>query len=253
MTWDPKNYLSYADERTRPAADLLARVPDVSPARVADLGCGPGNSTALLAARWPEASIDGVDSSDAMLNRAAETRVKANWILADLAQWSPPDSYDVIYSNATYQWLPDHRSLLPRLVGFVKPGGTFAFQVPSNFNAPSHALMREVAQSGPWAAKLGDVREAGVLSPADYYEILSPLSRTLDIWETTYLQVLDGDDPVFRWVSATGLRPFVQALDAAEREAFSNAYRMRLREAYPKRADGKTLFPFQRLFAVANK
>ncbi|HVP83743.1 MAG TPA: trans-aconitate 2-methyltransferase [Rhizomicrobium sp.] len=253
MTWDPKNYLSFADERTRPAADLLARVPDVAPARVADLGCGPGNSTALLVARWPGASVDGVDSSDAMLKQAGDSGVKANWILADLAQWSASRPYDVVYSNATYQWLPDHRSLLPRLFGFVKPGGTFAFQVPCNFNAPSHNLMREVAEAGPWAAKLRNVREASVLSPDSYYDILSPLSRSLDIWETTYLQVLDGDDPVFRWVSATGLRPFVQALDGAQREAFSDAYRARLRQAYPKRADGKTLFAFQRLFAVVAK
>jgi trans-aconitate 2-methyltransferase len=251
MSWDPKKYLSYADERTRPAADLLARVPDASPVRVADLGCGPGNSTGLLAARWPDARIDGVDSSDAMLKQAQTSAVSANWILADLANWVPDTAYDVVFSNATYQWLPDHRSLLPRLFGFVRPGGTFAFQVPCNFDAPSHVLMREVAEAGPWAAKLRNVREASVLPADAYYDILSPLARALDIWETTYLQVMDGDDPVFDWVSATGLRPFVQALDEAEREAFTQAYRLRLHHAYPKRADGKTLFPFQRLFVVA--
>jgi trans-aconitate 2-methyltransferase len=251
MSWDPKKYLSYADERTRPAADLLARVPDASPVRVADLGCGPGNSTGLLAARWPDARIDGVDSSDAMLKQAQTSAVSANWILADLANWVPDTAYDVVFSNATYQWLPDHRSLLPRLFGFVRPGGTFAFQVPCNFNAPSHVLMREVAEAGPWAAKLRNVREASVLGADVYYDILSPLARRLDIWQTTYLHVLEGDDPVFDWVSATGLRPFMQALDEAEREAFTQAYRLRLHHAYPKRADGKTLFPFQRLFVVA--
>jgi trans-aconitate 2-methyltransferase len=177
--------------------------------------------------------------------------VSANWILADLANWVPDTAYDVVFSNATYQWLPDHRSLLPRLFGFVRPGGTFAFQVPCNFDAPSHVLMREVAEAGPWAAKLRNVREASVLPADAYYDILSPLARALDIWETTYLQVMEGDDPVFDWVSATGLRPFVQALDEAEREAFMQAYRLRLHHAYPKRADGKTLFPFQRLFVVA--
>jgi trans-aconitate 2-methyltransferase len=230
---------------------LLARVPDASPVRVADLGCGPGNSTGLLAARWPDARIDGVDSSDAMLKQAQTSAVSANWILADLANWVPDTAYDVVFSNATYQWLPDHRSLLPRLFGFVRPGGTFAFQVPCNFDAPSHVLMREVAEAGPWAAKLRNVREASVLGADAYYDILSPLARALDIWETTYLQVMEGDDPVFDWVSATGLRPFVQALDEAEREAFMQAYRLRLHHAYPKRADGKTLFPFQRLFVVA--
>ncbi len=157
----------------------------------------------------------------------------------------------MVFSNATYQWLPDHAALLPRLMQFVKAGGTFAFQVPNNFSAPSHALMREVAASGAWASKLGHVREASVLSVEAYYDILSPLVRSVDLWETTYLHVLEGDDPVFDWVSATGLRPFVQALAGSEREAFSEIYRARLREAYPKRADGKTLFAFQRLFAVA--
>jgi trans-aconitate 2-methyltransferase len=251
MSWDPKKYLSYADERTRPAADLLARVTNDAPMRVADLGCGPGNSTGLLAARWPDARIDGVDSSDAMLKQAQTSAVSANWILADLANWVPDTAYDVVFSNATYQWLPDHRSLLPRLFGFVRPGGTFAFQVPCNFDAPSHVLMREVAEAGPWAAKLRNVREASVLGADVYYDILSPLARRLDIWQTTYLQVMEGDDPVFDWVSATGLRPFMQALDEAEREAFMQAYRLRLHHAYPKRADGKTLFPFQRLFVVA--
>ena len=251
MSWDPKKYLSYADERTRPAADLLARVTNDAPMRVADLGCGPGNSTALLSARWPRSHIDGVDSSDAMLQQARLSGVPAHWILADLASWTPDATYEVVFSNATYQWLPDHKALLPRLFGFVRPGGTFAFQVPCNFNAPSHVLMREVASEGPWAAKLRNVREASVLGADAYYDILSPLARTLDIWETTYLQVMEGDDPVFDWVSGTGLRPFVQALDEAEREAFTQAYRLRLRHAYPKRADHKTLFPFQRLFVVA--
>jgi trans-aconitate 2-methyltransferase len=251
MSWDPKKYLSFADERTRPAADLLARVPDVTPMRVADRGCWTAMWTAVLTARWPRSHVDGVDSSDAMLQQARLSGVPAHWILADLANWTPEATYEVVFSNATYQWLPDHKSLLPRLFGFVRPGGTFAFQVPCNFNAPSHVLMREVAGDGPWAAKLRNVREASVLSPDGYYDILAPLARRLDIWETTYLQVMEGDDPVFDWVSATGLRPFVQALDGDERDAFSRAYRLRLRHAYPKRADGKTLFPFQRLFVVA--
>lgn len=253
MTWEPDVYLAFAGERTRPAADLLARVRNVAPARVVDLGCGPGNSAALLAARWPEASIDGVDSSDAMLEQAKASGVKARWIKADLADWTPRKTYDVIFSNAAFQWLPDHGALLPRLFSFVKPGGSFAFQVPSNFGAPSHVLMREVAQEGPWAHKLGHVREASVLPAEAYYDIFSPCCRTLDIWETAYLHVLEGEDPVFRWVSGTGLRPFLQALGDTEQEAFSDAYRARLRNAYPKRADGKTLFPFRRLFVVAER
>jgi len=253
MTWNPQIYLAYASERTRPAAELLARVPDENPGRVADLGCGPGNSTALLAARWPKAQVDGVDSSPDMLKEAQAAGIPANWIEADVQSWSPDAPYDVIYSNATYQWLGDHERLLPRLMSYVNKGGTFAFQVPRNFADPSHVLMHDVANNGPWKAKLADVRPASVLSPERYYDILSPLSASLDIWETIYLQVMEGDDPVYRWVSATGLRPFAQALAGEEREQYLAEYRRRLRQAYPRRADGKTLFPFRRLFAVARR
>jgi trans-aconitate 2-methyltransferase len=251
MSWDPAKYLSFADERTRPAADLLARISTAAPARVADLGCGPGNSTALLAARWPQAAIDGIDSSEEMLAKARGAGVQANWINADLAQWTAQAQYDVVFSNATLQWLGNHRALLPRLLAFVEKGGTFAFQVPDNFGAPSHSLMREIASNGPWAAKLRNIREASVLKAEDYYDILSPRTRALDIWSTTYLQILEGNEPVYRWVSATGLRPYAQALSGSERETFLDTYRAGLRDAYPRRSDGKTLFPFQRLFAVA--
>jgi len=253
MSWDPKIYLSYASERTRPAAELLARIPCGSPKRVADLGCGPGNSTALLAARWPECELEGIDSSPDMLKEAQASGVPAKWITADVQQWSPPAPYDVIYSNATFQWLEDHERLLPRLMGFVAKDGYLAFQVPRNFADPSHVLMREVAADGPWRKKLKDVRGAGVLSPERYFDIVSPLSASLDIWETVYFQVMEGEDPVYRWVSATGLRPFAQALEGREREDYLAEYRRRLRKAYPRRADGKTLFPFRRLFAVARR
>ncbi|HTO41583.1 MAG TPA: trans-aconitate 2-methyltransferase [Rhizomicrobium sp.] len=251
MSWNPQAYLSFADERTRPAADLLARVRAGAPLRVADLGCGPGNSTGLLAARWAGAVIDGVDSSAAMLAQAARSGVAANWMLADLRDWVPEAGYDVLFSNATLQWLSDHAVLLPRLMGFVRVGGTFAFQVPENFSAPSHLLMREVADSGPWADRLREVRTGSVLSAEEYYAIVSPLARAVDIWQTTYLHVLEGDDPVLEWVGATGLRPFVQALEGEMRAGFLAAYRAKLRAAYPKRADGRTLFAFRRLFVVA--
>lgn len=251
MDWNPQNYLNFADERTRPAADLLARVRVALPQRVVDLGCGPGNSTGLLAARWPGAEVEGVDSSAAMLAEAARSGVRARWVEADLNAWVPDAAYDVVFSNATFQWLGAHRVLLPRLMGFVRPGGVFAFQVPENFSAASHRLMREVAANGPWAERLRGVREASVLSVDDYYGIVSPLARAVDIWQTTYLHVLEGDDPVLGWVSATGLRPFTQALEGEERVRFLDAYRARLREAYPIRADGRTLFAFRRLFVVA--
>jgi trans-aconitate 2-methyltransferase len=253
MVWNPQTYLAFADERTRPAVELLARIPDEAPARVIDLGCGPGNSTATLRARWPAAAIEGLDSSPEMLAQAKASGVAATWIEANVATWQAAKSYDVIYSNATYQWLGDHPVLLPRLIGFVKPGGTFAFQVPHNMDAPSHALMRETAAAGPWATRLARVREVAVLTPADYYAILRPHAAAIDIWETEYLHVLTGEDAVYHWVSGTGLRPFVQALDGAERDTFIAAYKQKLLAAYPPRADGATLFPFKRLFAVARR
>ncbi|MES2293145.1 MAG: trans-aconitate 2-methyltransferase [Pseudomonadota bacterium] len=253
MTWNPETYLAFAGQRTRPAADLLARVPASHPARVIDLGCGPGNSTALLAARWPDAGLEGLDSSADMLKQAQASGVPANWILADIAAWTPQAPYDVIFSNATFQWLPDQAALFSRLMSFVKSGGVFAFQVPVNFNAPSHDLMREAAADPRWKAKLEAVRDIQRGSAKAYYEILKPHAAMLDIWQTEYLQLLDGEDAVYRWVSGTGLRPFVQALDGEERDAFIAAYKAKLNAAYPRRADGTTLFPFQRLFVVAVK
>ena len=253
MSWDPDVYMQFAGERTRPAVELLAHVPLRAPVRVIDLGCGPGNSTALLAARWPMARIEGLESSPDMLAKARSSGVGAKWIEGDVESWSPDARYDVIFSNATLHWIAAHHILLPRLMGFVADGGALAFQVPQNFDAPSHVLMREVAGNGPWSTKLVGARQVNVLSPDAYFDILAPLAVSIDIWETTYLHVLDGDDPVLEWVSGTGLRPFMQPLGADEREDFIARYRARLREAYPRRSDGKTLFPFQRLFVVAQR
>lgn len=253
MAWDPEVYLTFAAERTRPAAELLARVPLKAPRRAIDLGCGPGNSTALLAARWPQAELEGLESSPEMLVKAKASGVPAKWIAGEVETWQPETAYDVVFSNATLHWIANHRALLPRLMGFVADGGALAFQVPRNFHFPSHVLMREVAESGPWAQKLSGARKINVEEPETVFDILAPLSKSLDLWETSYLHVLEGEDPVLEWVSGTGLRPFLAPLEASEREAFLADYRARLREAYPRRADGKTLFPFKRLFAVAMK
>jgi len=253
MTWNPGTYLAFADQRTRSAADLLARVPAQRPARVIDLGCGPGNSTALLAARWPDAGLEGLDSSADMLAQARASGVPAGWVLADLAAWSPQAPYDVIFSNATFQWVPDQAALFPRLMGFLAPGGIFAFQVPVNFNAPSHVLLWETAADSRWKGKLAAIRETERGRPELYYDMLRPHAAALDIWQTEYLQLLEGEDAVYRWVSGTALRPYVQALDGAERDAFIAAYKAKLNAAYPRRADGTTLFPFRRLFVVATK
>lgn len=251
--WNPDVYMKFGNERTRPTMELLARVPLAAPLQVIDLGCGPGNSTALLAARWPDAQIDGLESSPEMLAKARASGVRAHWIEGDVESWNPDSRYDAVFSNAALHWIADHRALLSRLMRHVAEGGVLAFQVPLNFDAPSHVLMREVANSGPWAAKLTGARQVNVLSPEEYFDILAPFAKTIDIWETTYLHVLQGDDPVLAWMGGTGLRPFVQRLDANEREAFIAQYRVRLHEAYPRRADGKTPFPFQRLFAVAQR
>jgi trans-aconitate 2-methyltransferase len=252
MTWDPKTYLAFGDERTRPAAELVARIYLDEPGRIADLGCGPGNSTALLAARWPGAKIDGIDNSAAMLAAARDSGVAANWIEADVAGWAPDCAYDLIYSNATLQWVSGHETLLPRLVSFLAPGGALAFQVPRNFSLPSHTIAQELARDPRWAGRLANVRDWWtVREPENYYGILEPLADNMDIWETRYLQVLDGPDAVYRWVQGTGLRPFVDALKGEEREAFVAEYRSRAAAAYPRRASGVTLFPFLRLFCVA--
>jgi trans-aconitate 2-methyltransferase len=254
MAWDPKTYMSFGAERTRPAIELLARVPLESPARVADLGCGPGNSTALLVAHWPNADVEGVDSSAEMLSDARKSDIKARWTQADISAWEPSSDYDVIFSNAAYQWVSDHTALLPRLVSHVAPGGAFAFQVPRNFGDPCHTLMHEVAQNDRWAAKLKGVRDrASVLEPEAYFGILEPRCDRIDIWEIRYVQVLTGEDAVYRWMMGTGLRPFANALEGAEREAFLAEYRRRVGEAYPMRAGGVTLYPFRRLFCVARK
>ena len=252
MAWDPKTYLVFGEERTRPAHELLARVATDHPARVVDLGCGPGNSTALLAARWPDADLEGVDSSAEMLSEARKSIFSARWTEADIATWKPSQLYDVIFSNATLQWLPDHKRLLPQIMSHVAKDGVFAFQVPRNFTDPCHTLIHDIARNPHWADKLKGVRDWwNVLDPPGYFDILEPHARSIDIWETRYVQVLEGEDAVFRWMSGTGLRPFANALAGKEREDFLEEYRVRVGAAYPRRKSGVTLYPFQRLFCVA--
>ena len=251
MAWDPKIYLAFGEERTRPARELLAQIDLTHPAHVVDLGCGPGNSTALLAARWPDAELEGIDSSAEMLEEARRSKFEANWLQADIAQWNPSRTYDVVYSNATFQWIADHARLLPAIAKHLAPEGVFAFQVPRNFEEPCHTLIREVARNGPWRDKLKDVRDWwNVREPEEYFDILEPHARALDLWETTYQQVLEGEDAVYRWMMGTGLRPFANALEGAEREAFLAEYRTRVGQAYPRRESGVTLYPFRRLFCV---
>ncbi len=252
MSWDPTQYLRFGDERLRPALDLLARIPAERPARVIDLGCGPGNVTAVLAERWPGAAVEGVDGSAAMLGRARSAVPGAAFTQADIATWAPATSPEVIYSNAALHWLGDHETLLPRLLSLLAPGGWLAVQVPMMHDAPLRRLQPEVAAAGPWAARLAGIGSAPpVLAAGVYWDLLRPHARALDLWETTYWHALSGEDAVAQWALGSSLRPFLDALDEAERPGFVDAYRAALRPHYPHRADGTTLLPFRRLLLVA--
>lgn len=254
--WDPTTYLQFAGERGRPFADMVAQVRAEDPLQVVDLGCGPGQLTATLAQRWPAAEVVGLDSSPEMVERARSSQDgrlrtgRLRFAVSDLREWQPDQPVDVIISNATLQWVPRHRELFPRLVGALRPGGWFAFQVPGNFAEPSHRLLHELAADPRFAAATAGVERPAAAEPADYLADLSALGCRVEVWETTYLHVLSGPDPVFRWISGTGARPVLQALDADRRAVFEREYRALLRQAYPRQPYG-TVLPFRRVFAVA--
>jgi len=253
-TWDPDRYLTYADERGRPFVELVARVGAESPATVVDLGCGPGNLTTLPRARWPAAAIRGLDSSPEMIEKAQELEPSIAFEVADLRDWAGPDSradpVDLLVANATLQWVPGHLDLLPDLVGRVSPGGWFAFQVPGNFGEPSHTIRTELAAETPYAEHTRGVAVPSSHDPAVYLAALAAVGCRVDAWETTYLHVLTGPDPVFTWVSGTGARPTLQALPDDLRPEFEAEFRRRLRTAYPEH-DGRVVLPFRRIFVVA--
>ncbi len=261
MSWNPTQYLKFAAPRLRPALDLFARVELEAPRLVYDLGCGTGRLTQLMAARWPGAHVVGVDSSAEMLALAAgEAQARGiEWQQADLGGWAPSATPEgppqLIYSNAALHWLPDHATLLPGLVAALAPGGVLAVQMPRNFEAPSHTAIADTVLAGPWRDRLAlMLRPSPVASPAWYFGVLFPHAASIDIWETEYLQVLTGTDPVKEWTKGTWLAPFLAALaDDAERARFEADYAARVRAAYPPRADGRTLFPFRRLFMLVRR
>lgn len=261
VTWDPDLYVRFADHRDRPFHDLLARV-SAAPeevARAADLGCGPGTLTATLRDRWPSARVLGVDSSAEMIDKASQGPTEdplLRFVQQDLRDWirqEPLSGYDLIVSNATLQWVPDHLDLLPDLVCLLRPAGWLAIQIPGNHDAPLHTILRELARSGRYAAHAAPAADRFTLpGPTDYLRVLAGLGCQVDAWETTYYQVLHGPDPVYRWISGTGARPVLQALPEDPREQFVAEYQERLRQAYPAQDVG-TVLPFRRVFAVARR
>ena len=258
--WDPGQYHRFTDHRLRPALELLDRVPITGASIVYDLGCGSGNVTWVIAERFAGARVAGVEISSEMLAKAAEPPSRIEWIQADIAGWEPERAPELIYSNAALHWIDDHAALFPRLFGFVAPGGCLAVQMPLSFSMPSHVLMREtLANGGVNGSRLGDealsaaVVRKWVLDAGEYYDLLAPEAASVDVWETEYIQRLEGDDPVLEWVKATGLRPILNGLDGDDCARFVEVYRERLRRKYPRRADGHTLYPFRRLFMVATR
>ena len=261
-SWNPGQYLKFADHRLRPALDLMGRIPLEDPQVIYDLGCGSGNVTRLLADRWPGADVVGMDNSPEMLAQAAQDADgyggNVRWQTGDLADWEPDKPPSVLYSNAVIQWVPDHDELVPRLWSMVPSGGCLAVQAPLSWDMRSHHLMREtLADGGPGGRAVGSkelrtaVGNRWVQDPDFYYDLLAPQAAHLDVWTTEYQHVLTGEDAVLEWVTGTGLRPILNGLADGEREVYLEEYRRRLNEEYPRREDGVTLYPFRRLFFVA--
>jgi len=253
FSWDPARYLTYADERGRPFLDLIGRIGDHAPRTVLDLGCGAGNLTALLAERWPEARVAGLDSSEEMIARARADHPDLAFWVEDLREFLATASapVDVLVSNATLQWVPGHLDLLPALVATVMPGGWLGFQVPGNFDEPSHTIRAELAAEPPYAEHVQGIAEPASHDPEVYLDALLRLGCRVDAWETTYLHVLQGEDPVFTWVGGTGARPTLEALEAVGlREQFEAEFKRRLARAYPA-TDRGVVLPFRRVFVVA--
>lgn len=254
MEWDPNQYLAFADLRLRPALDLLARIPLGDLKVAADLGCGTGAATIPIRRRWPAARVIGVDGSAEMIAKGRAAAADIEWVQADIAAWTPDAPVDLLYSNAALHWLPDHARLFPALLDRVAPGGVLAVQMPRMFREPSHSLIDDVAREGPWRDRLAHlVKDPPVGDPGFYYDLLAGRVARLDMWETQYIQVLEGDAPVADWTKGTWLKSFLDALDEPDRSAFEADYRRRTKLAYPAKADGKVVLPFRRLFIVATK
>lgn len=252
MSWSAKQYSMFEQQRTRPVRDLVAAIATQNVQSAIDLGCGPGNSTEVLAERFSDARITGLDSSEDMLADARQRLPDLTFELADIGDWNPAQTYDVILANASLQWVPDHAVLYPRLVKRLNPGGSLAVQTPDNLEEPAHRLAREIAANGPWADKIASVKHPDRHPAAYYFEWLQPHCADVDVWRTTYHHPLSGGHAaVVEWFKGSALRPYLQKLDQGEQAAFLDAYLNAIRQAYPALADGTVLLPFPRLFIVA--
>jgi trans-aconitate 2-methyltransferase len=254
MSWSAKQYVAFEDERTRPARDLLSALPDIEARSVIDLGCGPGNSTELLAARFPDAAVHGIDSSSDMIAAASRRLPQVRFTIAGIQEWNDPGPFDVILANAVLQWVPNHATLLPALMAKLATGGGLAIQMPDNLDDPAHRLMREIADDGPWARTLAaaSATRTPIGDANGYYELLSPLCVKVDVWRTTYYHPLSGGAAaIVEWFKGSGLRPFLETLDAPSCAGYLERYTAAVARAYPALSDGSVLLPFPRVFMVA--
>jgi trans-aconitate 2-methyltransferase len=255
MTWSAAQYIKFEQERTRPVRDLVQRIPNGEVVSAADIGCGPGNSTEVLHERYPRAGIIGLDSSPDMIKAARERLPDLAFEVVDIRDWRPKEPFDVILANAALQWVPDHEALLPALMAKLGSGGALAVQMPDNLDEPSHRLMGEVANDGPWATKL---KHAGAARaerhpPGWYFRLLRAHAPHVDVWRTTYFHPLAGAHAIVEWLKGTGLRPFLDPLEKSEQDSFLAHYEEAIAKAYPADADGTVLLPFPRLFVVATR
>jgi trans-aconitate 2-methyltransferase len=252
-SWDAELYLRFSNERTQPSVDLTARIEIHAPERIIDLGCGPGNSTAVLRRRWPKARITGLDSSPDMIAASSETYPDNEWLVGDIASWAAEAPFDLVFSNAALQWVPGHADLIPRLFAQVAAGGALAVQIPSHSNSPLHREILETANDPSWRHLMGPALNAITREPPSfYYNLLRPLAARLEMWETEYYHVVDGPESIVEWFRGTGLRPFLAVLEnERQRQRFEELLLERYTLAYRPQKDGRILFPFPRLFIIA--